>query len=77
MTTATIEYTDTSGGEANYCWVKRHTFEIDGLTDRQIEMKARELIGLTGVRGVRFDYGDMVEWRPHNSCTVAFLTFDY
>ena len=77
MTTATIEMTDTFGGEANYCWVKRETFEIDGLTDRQIERKARELVGLTGVRCRREDYGDMVRWDVCGACICAFLTFDY
>ena len=73
---AQVELTDTFGGEANYSWVKRAEFVCDGMTDRQIERKAREEIGLTGVRCKREDLGDMVAWYPHNSCTVAFLTFD-
>ena len=77
MPTATIEYTDTFGGEANYSWVERHTFDIDGLTNRQVELHARSLIGLTGVRCNRDDYGDMVAWRPHHTCTIAFLTYDW
>ena len=54
-----IEYTDTFGGEANYCWVKR----------------AKAKMGLTGVRGKRFDHGDMIEFRPYRSCTVLFVTY--
>lgn len=27
-----VEYTDTFGGEANYCWVKRATVDMPGLT---------------------------------------------
>lgn len=27
MATITIEHTDTFGGEANYCWVRRETVE--------------------------------------------------
>ena len=30
--TYTIEITDTFGGEANYCWVKRHSFTMPELT---------------------------------------------
>ena len=77
MTTATIEITDTFGGEANYSWVERKTFDVDGLTDRQIELKARELIGLTGVRCDRVDFGDMVRWDVRGACICAFLTYDY
>ena len=74
---ANVEFTDTFGGEANYCWVERQSFECEGMTDRQIERKARELVGLSGIRCRREDFGDMVAWYPRNSCTVAFLTFDY
>jgi len=27
-----VEYTDTFGGEANYCWVQRHTITMPELT---------------------------------------------
>lgn len=74
---ANIELTDTFGGEANYSWVHRASFPCDGMSDRQIERKARELVDLTGIRCSREDYGDMVAWRPHNACLVAFLTFEY
>lgn len=69
---AQIELTDTFGGEANYSWVRRESFDCDGMTDRQIEHKARALVGLTGVRCDREDYGDMVAWRPRDACVVAF-----
>ena len=32
MNTYTYEYTDTFGGEANYCWVKRGTVTMPCLT---------------------------------------------
>lgn len=32
MHTYEIEYTDTFGGEANYCWVKRRTVAMPDLT---------------------------------------------
>ena len=86
-----VEYTDTFGGEANYCWVKRATVTMpewphfkgwDG--NGRIEpkgykpllmRKAKAAIGLTGRRGVTTDFGDMIEFRPYRSCTVLFVTF--
>lgn len=32
MNTYDVEYTDTFGGEANYCWVKRATVHMPELT---------------------------------------------
>lgn len=32
MTLYNVEYTDTFGGEANYCWVYRETVEVPELT---------------------------------------------
>ena len=74
---AQVELTDTFGGEANYSWVRRYEFETDGMNDRQIERKARELVGLTGVKCDREDYGDMVRWNVRDACVCCFLTFKY
>ena len=92
MNTYNIEYTDTFGGEANYCWVKRARVSMPELTHygydggtnyvkanrvftRELMRKAKAEIGLTGVRGVRYDHGDMIEFRPYGSCTVMFVTY--
>lgn len=70
------EYTDTFGGEANYCWVRRAELEIpDGVSDLALVRRAKAVLGLTGVRGRMFDHGEMWEFRPRNSGTVAFFTF--
>ena len=74
---ARIELTDTFGGEANYSWVRRHEFDITGMTDRQIARKARELVGLTGVRTRKTNYGDELRWDVEGACIVVFLSFDY
>jgi len=42
---------------------------------RELMRKAKAEIGLTGVRGVRYDHGDMIEFRPYGSCTVMFVTY--
>jgi hypothetical protein len=45
---------------------------------RELMKRAKAVVGLTGVRGVRTICGDMIEFRPHNSCTVLFINYrDY
>ena len=73
---AHVEYTDTFSGEANYSWVKRTTFESEGMTQAQIRRKAKAELGLSGVPGKWCSYGDMHEFKPYRSCTVLFITFD-
>lgn len=86
-----IEYTDTFGGEANYCWVKRATVHMpelahygyDGGTnyaqanrryERELMRRAKAEMGLTGVRGIKCDIGETIEFRPYRSCTVMFVS---
>lgn len=83
------EYTDTFGGEANYSWVKRGTVTMpdwDKFSDwngrrepkgykPMLMRKAKEAVGLTGVRGVSTTYGDTLEFRPFKRCAVLFITF--
>jgi hypothetical protein len=70
-----VEYTDTFGGEANYCWVRRATIE-GGKTQRATMRQAKAAIGITGLRGRTTSYGDMLEFRPYNCCTVLFVAWD-
>lgn len=37
--------------------------------------RVKRELGLSGVRGVRHDYGDMIEFRPYGSATVLFITY--
>lgn len=68
------ELTDTFGGEANYSWVTRETFELPaGATARQIVTAAKSALGLTGCRCRTFGYGEGFELRPTGSLTVAFV----
>jgi hypothetical protein len=43
--------------------------------NRELMRKAKQAMGLTGVRGETSDYGDTLEFRPRSSCTVMFVTF--
>lgn len=73
-----VEFTDTFGGEANYCWVKRETLTLPpGTSDRTIVRHAKAAMGLSGVRGRMTDYGDGFEFRPYRSCTVMFINLRY
>ena len=68
------ELTDTFGGEANYSWVTRETFELPAdATARQIVTAAKAALGLTGCRCRTFDHGEGFELRPSGSLTVAFV----
>ena len=69
-----VEYTDTFGGEANYCWVKRA--RVDGPNDAAVKRAAKAAMGLTGVRGTWDSYGDAFTFHPRGSCTVLFVQWD-
>lgn len=72
-----IEVTDTFGGEANYCWVKRGTTKA--VSRRGIIKAVKELAGWDGWCRVRVeDLGDMWIIRPTDSsgiCQIAFATW--
>jgi len=72
-----VELTDTFGGEPNYSWVNRESFDMPHeATDRAIVRAAKAAIGYTGIPCTKCDYGDMIELRPRGGCTVIFITFD-
>lgn len=43
--------------------------------ERELMKRAKVSVGLTGVRGVVTRYGDTIEFRPHRSCTVMFVSY--
>jgi hypothetical protein len=70
-------YTDTFGGEANYAWVSRVTIKCaDNASQRAIMRKAKDALGLTGVRGTTEQDGDGYIFRPHGFCTILFIEYD-
>jgi hypothetical protein len=54
-------------GSSNYSKANR-------VYERELMKRAKAEMGLTGVRGVRTDFGDSIEFRPYGSCTVMFIT---
>lgn len=69
--TAEAEYTDTFGGEANYSWVKR--VKVTANTELGLVRRAKEALGLSGVRCKREEIGESIVLRPYRSCTVVFI----
>jgi hypothetical protein len=61
------EYTDTFGGEANYCWVKRG--EVWARDKNHALRLAKKALGLNGVR-CRFSG---IGWVPSGTCTILFV----
>lgn len=75
-----VEYTDTFGGEANYCWVCRAEIAMprkagERASRRALMRRAKAEMGLTGIRGKSSDYGDSMEFRPYGMATVLFVTY--
>jgi len=76
--TLDLEYTDTFGGEANYCWVNRESLELpQGISDRALVRRAKAALGLSGVRGRMDAHGDQWAFYPYGFATVAFFTVRY
>ncbi len=74
LLTFQAELTDTFGGEANYSWVRRETFDVPvGASDRSVVIAAKKALGLTGCRCQTTHHGDLIELRPSGSLTVAFV----
>jgi len=69
-----IELTDTFGGEANYTWVRRATFEApDNATRAVIVRRAKRAIDLHA-RHRTTDFGDCIQLDFPNWCARAFIT---
>jgi len=65
--------TDTFGGDPNYAWVRRETFEApDDASQALLIRRAKRAVGLTG-RGKTIAIGEVIEHRPHSACMVLFV----
>ncbi len=43
--------------------------------NRELMRRAKAAMGLTGVRGKTYHYGDMSEFRPYGAATVMFINW--
>lgn len=63
-----VEVTDTFGGEANYCWVKRYL--IESVSERGAMVKLSKESGYNW----RIDYrGEVSRYNANNACICAFI----
>jgi hypothetical protein len=71
------EHTDTFGGVANYCWVKRGIIELPvNSSDIVIVRAVKKELGMTGVRCNRiWAHGDNITLKPRRICQIIFITF--
>ena len=65
------EYTDTFGGEANYCWVKRGKVMAKDM-NHAVRL-TKTALRLNNVRCKRENFGEMIALRPCGSCTIVFI----
>jgi len=71
-----FEMTDTFGGQPNYSWVNRYSIQLPSdFADRDLKNFAKELFGLTGVRGEWDGYSDELEFRPHAEPIIVFVSY--
>ena len=74
-----IEYemTDTFGGEANYCWVRRGELDIDpGTSTLAIVRQVKQALGLSGVRcTLDYDSGSQLRYNINGAAICFFITF--
>ena len=66
-----VEVTDTFGGEANYCWVKR--FKVHANTERGAMRKVAKQMGYGGGVKKDWDTGDLSRWNWRSACMCAFV----
>ena len=69
--TATVEITDTFGGEANYSWIRRK--EITARTRGGLVRAAKKAMGWENVRCRKQDYADTIILRPQGTCQIMFI----
>lgn len=66
-----IEVTDTYGGEANYCWVRRYTVKASSLRGAMAAL-SRQHGGYWRKTG---EYGDQARYNQQGACVCAFVKY--
>lgn len=73
----TFEQTDTFGGDANYCWVRRGEYtgkKAD--SDLSLVRAAKKFAGFTGIRCRVENWGQTIAIYPAGICQVCFINFE-
>jgi len=68
-----VEVTDTYGGEANYCWVKR--FKVSASTARGAMRKVERHMPFVGGVKKEWDWGDGQRWTWRRAAVCAFVEY--
>lgn len=55
-------------GSTNYSRAER-------IANRELMKAVKAKLGLTGIRGRTYHYGDTIEFRPYGLATVLFITY--
>ena len=71
MNTYYVEMTDTFGGEANYCWIKR--FKVTANSMQHAMSKVSRETGYH-YRKV-YDTGDFTRYNARNACICCFIEY--
>lgn len=78
MVKVNFEVTDTFGGDANYCWVRRENLEVpDEISHLALVRRAKKFAGFTGERCRVEGNSDMISIWPIHMAQVCFITFPY
>ena len=73
-----VEVTDTFGGEANYCWVRRYAVDGTSAKAAQLVRRAKKAAGWSGMRTVTDSHGDGFTVRPvgrRAPCWIMFINW--
>lgn len=69
-----VEMTDTFGGEANYSWVKRASFNYaDDVSDLALVRRVKRWAGISRLKCTVDNFGDMIAIKPVRSPVVVFI----
>lgn len=66
-----VEITDTYGGEANYCWVRRFTVKASSFRGA-MQVISRKQGGHWRLEG---NYGDIARYNQKGACVCAFVSY--
>lgn len=56
-------------GGSNYAKANR-------IFERELMKRAKAAVGLTGIKGRKDSYGDLIDFRPYGLAQVMFITYD-
>ena len=77
-----VVYTDAThdgeGWNGNFCWVDRQVVETrQGASQREVMKAAKAAVGLTGVRGTTYSWGNSLDFKPYKYATLLFVSEHY